>query len=270
MLAALARHEARTPDPFVEGYRAEYLIARNSHYDIQHGTGSFDKDHMEKMGIRGPVDSPMARLLCFLKLTFFPGGGLAAEKYGRRGAAGGKTDEVEQIKRVIEIERLVNSMTAEDYAKEAEALGRVYRSILALAGQTMLQRSRACSDPAIVEPLRNTTVAVFLDPQFLSIQAFVRNQAALRGTQCLVALRRWQLEHRELPPNLDALVKAAGMKAVPIDPYCDQPMRMTVIEGAPVVYSVGPDGKDDKALKVWNFRPGEPGDYVFRLAPASH
>ena len=263
LLAAIARHEAETPDPFVEGYRAEYLEARNAHYDVQHGTGPFDKEHMAKMGMRGPVDSPMARLGFLLQLGG-AGGRLATEKYGRRGGGGGKADERERIK---QIQRLVNSMTAEDYAKEAEALSRVYGSILALEGQTMLQRSRACSDPALVEPLRNTTVAVFLEPQFVFIQPCLRNQAALRGTQCLVALRRWQLEHRESPPNLDTLVKAAGMKSVPMDPYSDQPMRMTVLQGTPVIYSVGPDGKDDKAQVIWDLVPGHPGDYVFRLAP---
>jgi len=256
LLAAMARHEAETPDPFVELYRTAYLEARNSHYDIQHGTGSFDKGHMEKMGTRAPVDSPAARLRFFLQLGG-TGGRLAVEKYGRRPA-----------QRMKEIERLVNSMTAEDYAREAEALSRVYAPVLALAGQTMLQRSRACSDPAIVEALRNTTVAVFLEPQFVFVQALLRDQAALRGTQCLVALRRWQLEHRGLPPDLDTLVKAAGMKAVPIDPYCDQPMRMTVLQGTPVIYSVGADGKDDKATVVWDLVPGHPGDYVFRLEPS--
>ena len=81
----------------------------------------------------------------------------------------------------------------------------------------------------------------------------LREEATLRGTQCLIALRRWQLEHEELPQDLDTLVKAAGMPGVPIDPYSDQPLRMTVIEGKPVIYSVGPDGKDDKALSDWEW-----------------
>jgi hypothetical protein len=59
------------------------------------------------------------------------------------------------------------------------------------------------------------------------------------------------------------------MTAVPTDPYTDQPLRMTTIQGQPVIYSVGPDGKDDQA------RPAEfdqksrifRGDFVFRLQP---
>jgi hypothetical protein len=95
-------------------------------------------------------------------------------------------------------------------------------------------------------------------------QATLREEATLRGAQCLVALRRWQLQHRKLPDDLETLVKAVGMSDVPIDPYSGQPLRMTVIEGKPVIYSVGLDGKDDKALSDWQYG-GQPGDFIFRL-----
>ena len=90
----------------------------------------------------------------------------------------------------------------------------------------------------------------------------------MRGTQCLVALRRWQLEHADPPKDLETIVKAAGMPGVPIDPYSGQPLRMAVLDGKPVIYSVGPDGKDDKAQlewDQWNQQPGNAGDLIFRL-----
>ena len=94
-------------------------------------------------------------------------------------------------------------------------------------------------------------------------------EATLRGTQCLVALRRWQLEHPELPQDLVTVVKAAGMRGVPIDPYSGQPMRMTLVGGKPVIYSVGPDLQDDKAQTEWKWTFVGPGDLIFRLDPAS-
>jgi hypothetical protein len=120
------------------------------------------------------------------------------------------------------------------------------------------------------EPLRETTLAVFLvgSAQEAFMIAILRAEATLRGTQCLVALRRWQLEHEELPKDIDTLVKAAGMPGVPIGPFSDQPLRMAVIEGKPVIYSVGPDGKDDKALLEWEYGR-QPGDIIFRLEPPS-
>jgi hypothetical protein len=96
--------------------------------------------------------------------------------------------------------------------------------------------------------------------------ASLREEATLRGTQCLISLRRWHLDHEDLPKDLDTLVKDAGMPGMPIDPFSDQPLRMTVIGKTPVIYSVGPDGKDDKALSEWE---GGPGDLIFRLEPSS-
>ena len=97
-----------------------------------------------------------------------------------------------------------------------------------------------------------------------------KNKARLRGTQCIVALRRWQLQHADAPPDLETLVNAAGMPRVPIDPYSNQPLRMGTVKGKTVIYSVGPDGKDDKAQVEWNLAPGKPGDYIFQLETPSH
>ena len=110
-------------------------------------------------------------------------------------------------------------------------------------------------------------MAMFLEPNFMWVQACLRHQTVLYGAQCLIALRRWQFDHQEPPKDLETLVKAAGMKGVPIDPYSDQPLHMTALQGEPVIYSVGPDGKDDQATVVWDMIPGHAGDYVFRLAP---
>jgi hypothetical protein len=39
---------------------------------------------------------------------------------------------------------------------------------------------------------------------------------------------------------------------------------MTLLQGEPVIYSVGKDGKDDRALADWRYGQ-QPGDFVFRL-----
>ena len=57
------------------------------------------------------------------------------------------------------------------------------------------------------------------------------------------------------------------MPGVPIDPYSDQPLRMIVIEGKPLIYSVGRDGKDDQGRVEERDRNRRKwrGDIVFRL-----
>jgi len=32
---------------------------------------------------------------------------------------------------------------------------------------------------------------------------------------------------------------------IPLDPFTDEPLKLTIVDGAVLVYSVGPDGKDN-------------------------
>jgi hypothetical protein len=263
LLAALARHEAEASDPFMQSQAVNYLKSRKILYDLEHRTGAFDKKYMaETLKVSGPVDSPLSCINLIVNLGGF-GGPLAAKKWGN-----GRSPLPSDMKK---LEDAIQAMTAKDYAREAEAVDRTYAAVLALHGQTLLQRARVCDATALVEPLQDTNVAVFLEPPALAVQirAYMRGQTQLRGTQCLVALRRWQFEHREPPADLETLVKSAGMKTVPIDPYSDKPLLATELHGATVVYSVGPDGNDDKAQVLWDMVPGHKGDYVFQLAPAA-
>jgi hypothetical protein len=268
LLAALARHEAEASDPFLESQQVGYLIARKVLYDLEHRTGTFDKKYMMKnfRVSEAVVDSPISCIALMAQLGAI-GGRLAGKKWGIGGSVYSLTEKASPSWK--KLEQTIQAMKAEDYAREAEVINRVYGAVLALEGWTMLERSRACAEPGLVEPLLDTNVAVFLEPPAVAIRinAYLQAQTRLRGMECLVALRRWQLKHRELPKDLETLVRAAGMIGVPIDPYSDQPLRMTVLQGEPVIYSVGPDGKDDKALVVWDLVADHPGDYVLRLTP---
>jgi hypothetical protein len=95
-------------------------------------------------------------------------------------------------------------------------------------------------------------------------EAVTRDETYHRGTKCLLALRRWELKNTAPPADLAAVVKAAGMADVPIDPYSDQPLRMTTQAGQPVVYSVGKNGKDEQARLERDLNNPQ-GDIVFRL-----
>ena len=94
--------------------------------------------------------------------------------------------------------------------------------------------------------------------------AVARNRTTLAGTECLVAVRRYALAHGSLPADLAAATGEAGLKAVPTDPYSGQPMRYKVIDGKPVVYSVGWDRKDDGGVVDWD-NGNRDGDFIFRI-----
>jgi hypothetical protein len=101
------------------------------------------------------------------------------------------------------------------------------------------------------------------------VEAYRRDLTRMGAMQCLVALRRWQLqEGKKLPPDLLTVCKAAGMKTVPVDQYSKaaEMLRSKIFGVDPVVYSVGKDGKDDGAQLDWNWGRTK-GDFIFRLPP---
>ena len=117
------------------------------------------------------------------------------------------------------------------------------------------------------DPLSRVQKVLMLDP---IVEGFARaisqRTATLRATGCLVALRGWQLSHQGLPSDLAALFKGAVLKSVPVDPYDGKPMRLVVLDGQPVIYSVGRDGHDDRGLKDSKLDK-QPGDLIYRLPP---
>ena len=57
------------------------------------------------------------------------------------------------------------------------------------------------------------------------------------------------------------------MKTVPLDPYDGKAMRLAVLDGKPVIYSVGRDGRDDGGQKDSKLDM-QPGDLIYRLPQA--
>jgi hypothetical protein len=94
-----------------------------------------------------------------------------------------------------------------------------------------------------------------------------REQAYLGSAKCLIALRRWQLTHNAPPTDLAEVCRAAKISGVPVDPFSGSgsPLKLVMIDGEPVVYSVGPDGVDDGGLKDSNMGRNPEGDLLFRL-----
>ena len=71
-------------------------------------------------------------------------------------------------------------------------------------------------------------------------------------------------------PRPGIAVEADSGDLVRVDPYSDQPFRIGTVRGATVIYSIGPDGKDDRALVEWNLDRKQPGDFIFRLELRPH
>ena len=68
-------------------------------------------------------------------------------------------------------------------------------------------------------------------------------------------------------PDLERVVLAAKLDKIPTDPFSDKPLRMTTIDGQPVIYSVGIDGKDDEGRVKMDYETKQ-GDLLFQLPVA--
>jgi hypothetical protein len=261
LLNSLDQHEVGSRLRFRRAMEAEYVMARKALHDFQHHTGDISSQVMKEMGVTGMTDSPFAYLQIMMSLGIAGEGRLAKEKYGQ-GAAGLTPDHPLVVGWAVD----GKLMSEVDYAEEVAMMNRVYAAILKTTDETTLQRLHAARDATIVEPLRDTEVALLFEPANRErlVLALLRAETMLAGTKCLVALRRWQLGHDSPPPDLETLVRTAGLAGVPTDPYSDQPMRMTKLDQRTVIYSVGLDGKDDRARAQWDLNPTNPtGDLVF-------
>jgi hypothetical protein len=255
LLALLIEHETTSVEGFIEGNRAEYINSRQALHDLQHRTGSFDPQVMrDELRIEGDVTSPIACIKVFTDLGGSNPQRMANVMARLQGALQSRAWQGGKM------------LSEEDYGKEVAALNKFYATILALAEQPDYRRHGKARVKAAEVLINETTLATFVIPAETAVFDLLnRRDRQLHGTQCLVALRRWQIEHKGAPPDLATMVKAAGLPRVPGDPYSGEPLRMAVLEGKPVIYSVGPDGKDDGAQIVWNEARNQPGDFIFRL-----
>ena len=103
------------------------------------------------------------------------------------------------------------------------------------------------------------------------------------GVTVALALELYRRRHGTYPDSLDALVPDL-LPAVPVDRITGDPVRYRLLDGRPVVYSVGADGDDDGGrvpvgatsgepepytAAVWGVAPGEAtdGDWVLHPTP---
>jgi hypothetical protein len=92
--------------------------------------------------------------------------------------------------------------------------------------------------------------------------AAARTDAWQRLALLAIAAHRHRLEHGEFPATLSELGDNAGL-LVPRDPFDGQPLRMVRRGDQLVLYSIGPDGKDDQGAEFNS--SANTGDLTFTL-----
>ena len=228
LLDLLGRHEAVSIDGYQEGMRYEYLVLRKSLAVIA-------KDPRQLGKALGYPDPP----------------------------TGKRDEETEALAR--DLERHIKTKP-EAIAEANDRIDEYFRDLLAF-DRPVTQWPEKLNPTRIRDGGPYTRVAEILLVT-ASGQALADFQAKSvlgpRAAQCLVALRLWTSRSKGVPTDLATMVKAAGLPSVPIDPYSGKPVRMAIIDGEPVIYSVGKDGRDDGG-RIDSDSDRKPGDQIFRL-----
>jgi len=74
--------------------------------------------------------------------------------------------------------------------------------------------------------------------------SILRQQAQTRILSAYLAAARHWKQKAQLPDKWQDLVPKY-LPRIPLDPFTDEPLKLTIVDGAVLVYSVGPDGKDN-------------------------
>ncbi|MGZ0163448.1 MAG: hypothetical protein ACKVII_06005 [Planctomycetales bacterium] len=243
----LTRHRAESMNPYVEGLRAEYLLLRSLLHDLSTGTGLLPETRLANEESDGDRQAPVTDAVS--------PGYLLASKANAADVAG----------RAAEIDAKVRTFTMEEFEAERGTIDVIWTELFNVSTSAAGVR-RAAAIAAEKKLLADT---VFLGS--LSNITELADQTTwwdttLNSLHCVLAIRRWELEHTEPPPDLLTAVRRSGLSFVPIDPFDGGPLRVSFINEEAMIYSVGPDGVDDAGSKVVDSTDSEAkGDIVFRI-----
>ncbi len=231
LLKLWADHEANSIDGYREGLQAEYVTLRKLLAEVlkdPHGSIPDLLDRILNNRREGPSEKPRAYT---------------------------------QI-----VRHQIEGMTVEQVNQVNSKVNEVFRDLLALEDRPF---PRWPEEPFDVKQFVDGSFyaklpAIVLPAARSCGEAESRAKAYVRCTMSLIALRMWMDRTHRLPTDLDDVIKAAGLPKVPVNPYSGDPLRLAIIDGKPVIYSIGKDGRDDGG-KIDSNYDHKPGDLTFRL-----
>ncbi|MGD1275934.1 MAG: hypothetical protein ABR964_01770 [Tepidisphaeraceae bacterium] len=98
-------------------------------------------------------------------------------------------------------------------------------------------------------PHRGLFVAIMAPSMTRTIQMVAQAEATDACAEVAVAMTRYRLDHGALPAKLEDLVPGY-LDEIPLDPFDGKPLRLAVKQDQCIIYSVGPDGKDDGGIPL--------------------
>jgi len=127
-------------------------------------------------------------------------------------------------------------------------------------------RKKACFTEEWLNELRsrNPLAGALIPPMNKVLLAEGMLQAKLRATFILSAVANIMELKAQPPESLDELAPSY-MGTIPIDPFSAQAFKYVVTKRRITLYSVGPDGEDERASEEWHAATGI-GDIIFYLS----
>lgn len=245
MLKIIQEHRTLAKEPISVLTQLEYTMMILMVDQVQHRSGDFApeniKNVMASFGSQRAGETP-GHFFLGLKNSF---GGASVDQ-----------------RAIDSINADLDLMSPDEYENEKKAIGSWYTDTVAVSVLPLAQQQRAVNE--LAEKYKKSFFLSLLAPALIQFDTFQANVAKINGAICLAALKRWQLEGKSEPSELSAIMKQVGIPSVPIDPFSGEPMKLAMVSGRPVIYSVGEDRIDDMGQVDW--RNGSvPGDILFKL-----
>ena len=166
-----------------------------------------------------------------------------------------------------EVENEIKNMSSAKADEVHARLSQYIRDAFGLKNAAISQRLNTNFDPLRIDDGSfYSKISALVLPHKISelAQTDARIKVQVRAAECLIAIWLWNHRTHNPASDLATVTKAAGLPRVPLDEYSGQPLRMALIAGETVVYSVGKDGRDDGGRIDSDF-DRKPGDHVYRL-----
>jgi hypothetical protein len=191
--------------------------------------------------------------------------------------------------RAIYMEKFKSAAASTDLKREFQFIDQLFQSDLSLASKPFPEKwaeiRQRCEGIWVGDELDMSKfylAYLTVSNDQYSLYNRTSDGTKLPALKALVALHGWRIKHKgKVPSSLEEVMKDSGYPNLPIDSFSNMPLRLTVLKGEPVIYSVGPNGVDDQAKIESSFylqpdpvtrRPNDPtkskGDLVFRLPSA--
>lgn len=151
-------------------------------------------------------------------------------------------------KQLVQVAPQVSPDTVREILPELIALDRARKPAAAI-----LQRDREWSRGAY-GVLRSTWARIITSKMLQDVETVferkhARSVAALRLVMTELAVRGYQAKNGKPPAALAELVPA-WLSSVPLDPFSNRPLVYRVTTNSFLLYSIGPDGKDDQGTPL--------------------